>query len=418
MTFIRENKIFSCLYFLAVLVALIAVYKLGFEESAQQIASQTERLRDVTFHIWENYAPSKHGYLVFLSLDQFNKDVAYSNHSTAFLFYMYGLYKIEMLIPAFNMRVISALFNMISLAGVVFYIVSKVAPKNISLIKGFLITLAVIFMLSMPAYWISVARFNVDNTFPLIFTLLALVSFFIWQDEGRGRRVLISIFLFAIFSPISAAILGVALSLYSIRRDGLDSKLLKLGVVAALIGCLFYLQAPITAKMLSFTSVNSGWLFRSGLDGDTGYFLNALMSIASPYYPRPLHIIVLPVFLLFAQIMLSRIFTETEKPEGKGSEVVSTFSDAGIFYFLIFSQYIFTLLLWPQAVAIHPYLYDYLLLAPISVLIVLNFLNLPEHFNLSRLWLLILLFSISFNFQQIAQAKCNNCSYPIWSPKK
>jgi multisubunit Na+/H+ antiporter MnhG subunit len=418
MKFIRENKIFSCLYFLAVLVTLLAVYKLGFEESAQQVASQTERLRDVTFHIWDNYAPSKHGYLVFLSLDQFNKDVAYSNHSTAFLFYMYGLYKIEMLIPAFKMRVVSALFNMISLAGVVFYIVSKVAPKSISLIKGFLMILAVIFMLSMPDYWISAARFNVDNTFPLIFTMLALVSFFIWQDKGKGRRVLISIFLFAVFSPISAAILGIALSLYSLRREGLDSKLLKLGAVAIFMGCLLYLQAPVTAKMLSFTSVNSGWLFRSGLDGDTSYFSNVFMSIVLPYYPRPLHFIALPVLLLLAQVMLSRIFTEIEKPKGKGNEVISTSSDTGIFYFLIFSQYIFTLLLWPQAIAIHPYLYDYLLLAPVSVLIVLNFVNLPEHFNFSRLWVLLLIFSISFNFQQIAQAKCNNCTYPSWSAKK
>lgn len=418
MKFIRENKIFSCLYFLAVLITLIVVYKMGFEEIAQQNASQPERLRDVTFKIWDNYSPSKHGYLVFYSLDQWNKNIAYSNHSTAFLFYMYSLYKLEMLIPFFQMRVVSAFFNMISVAATVFYIASTVIRNHISLKKGLLILLAVIFMLSMPGYWISVARYNVDNTFPLIFTLLALASFFIWQDKGRGRRVLISIFLFALFSPISVAILGLALLLYSIRRDNLDLKLLKLGLIAVFIGCLFYLQAPAVSKILDFTSVNSGWLFRSGLDGDTTYFSNAFMSIALPYYPRPLHIIALPILLLLAQVVLSRIFTEIEKPKGKGSEVISTSYDAGIFYFLIFSQYIFSLLFWPQAIAIHPYLYDYLLLAPVSVIIVLNFLNLPERFNLYLLWVLLLLFSISFNFQQIAQAKCSNCTYPSWSVKK
>lgn len=418
MRFFRENRHFSFLYFSAVLFTLIAVYKLGFGEAAHQISGQPERLRDITFYIWSNYAPSKHGYLVFYSLDDFKKNIAYSNSSTAYLFYMYALYKIEVLIPAFQMRVLSALINMMSLAVAVFYVISNVAKKSIDFIEGVLILLAIMFMASMPAYWISAARFNVDNTFPLIFTMLVLISFFIWQDKGSGRRVWISVLLFAIFTPISAVILGLTLSLYSFRRDGLDAKIFKLAVTAVLMGCVFYLQAPVVSKMLGFSSSNSGWLFRSGLDGDTAYFSNAFMSLVSPQFPRPLHIIAIPILLLLAQVMYFQVVSWVAKQKSGMLDDIPTSSGVGIFHFLIFSQYIFTWLFWPQAIAIHPYLYDYLFIAPVSVLIVLNFLNFPEYLSFPRIWVLVLLFLISFNFQQIAQAKCNGCYYPAWSAHK
>jgi hypothetical protein len=414
MQFIGKNKLFSFLYLLAVLVTLIAVYMLGFREASHQMANQPERLRDVTFYIWENYAQSKHGYLVFLSLEDFNKNIAYSNHSTAYLFYMYALYKIEMLIPAFQMRLVAAFINMISLAAAVFYIISNINKKDIALVKGILILLAVIFMVSMPGFWISAARYNVDNPFPLIFSLLILISFFIWQDKGSGKRVWISILIFAIFSPISAAILGVALSLYSLRSNDFDKELYILAIVTLFLGCIFYIQAPVISKILGFTSSNSGWLFRSGLDGNTASFSNAFMAVVSPRHPRPLHIIAIPILLLITQAVFSRLVVGIQKPIFMENDKDPTSRDAGFYYFLISSQYIFICLLWPQSVSIHPYLYDYFFIAPASVIVILNFLNFPVHLNTRQIWVLVLMFLIFFNFQQIAQAKCNGCLYPSW----
>jgi hypothetical protein len=413
--FIHKNKIFSLLYVLAVLVTLMAAYKLGFREAAHQIAGQPERLRDITFYIWDNYPLSRHGYLVFYSLDDFNKNIAYSNHSTAYLFYMYVLYKIEMLIPGLQMRLVNAVLNMISLAGVVFYIISKTTKKVISSLKGFLTLLAVIFMVSMPGYWISAARFNVDNVFPLVFCIQTMISFFIWQDQENRKEVWILILLYSVFFPLPGVIFGMALLLYSLRHGGLDTKLFNLAIGAVLTGCIFYLQAPTISKILGFTSSNSGWLLRAGLDGDRTYFSNAVMAVVSPYFPRPLHIIAVPILLLVLQVVYSRAVTPITTPADRTHSEVSIAAGAGVFYFLICSQYLFTWLLWPQAIAIHPYLYDFLFLAPISLSIILNFLKFPEHFCLARLWILGLLFLISFNFQQIAQAKCNGCYYPAWS---
>lgn len=415
MRFYRDNKIFSCLYFLAVIVTLLLVYKLGFVEAAQQIAGQPERLRDITFNIWETHSILEHGYLVFYSLDDFAKGIAYSNHSTAYLFFMYILYKIEMLFPSFQMRIVGATLSIVSLAVSVFYILSHTTIKRIALMNGALTILAVVFMVSMPGFWISAARFNVDNPVPLIFTMLTLISFFIWKDKWSGKRVWISVLLFAIFSPTFAVLLGLALTLYSFRHESLDMKLLKLAAATILLGCTFYLQPVMVSKMLSFTSSNSGWLFRAGLDGDTTYFSNALLSVLSPQLQRPLHIIAIPILLLIAQAAYLRTALATDKSKYGNHKDDSTHPNIGVFYYLIFSLYLLNWLLWPQAVAIHPYLFDYLFLAPASVLIILFFLDFPDQPNYSRLWILALLFLISFNFQIIAQTKCIGCIYSAFN---
>jgi hypothetical protein len=406
------------MYFLAVLATFIIVYKLGFKQAAQQIASNPERLRDITFLVWDNYAPSKHGFLVFYTPSDFDNGNAYSNHPTLYLIYMYMLYKVEMLVPILQMRIIGALLNMFSLAGAVFYIIYNLVNKRLNLAQIILCVLSVVFMVSMPAFWLSAARFNVDNPFPLMFSMLTLTSFFIWRDNAIGKRVWISILLLAALYPKFAVLLGVALLLCSFQYNSLNKKFLKLAVAVVFVGCFVYLQPVFVSKILGFHSLNSGWIFRSGLDGATSYFTNIFLSIVSPYYPRPLHIISVPLLLLIAQSVILRFYGRIDRLERHNHGVASLPRNLGLFYFLIFSQYIFYSLFWPQVISIHPYLYDYLLLAPASVIVTLRFLIFSQKDSLSRLWVLVLMFLISFNFQQIAQAKCDACYYPSWEVKQ
>lgn len=412
MTFIKNNKFFSCLYLLAVVITIGSVYLLGFREAASQIEMNPERLRNITFPIWEQHAFSQHGFLVFYSMENFANKIAYSNHSTAYLFYMYVLYKVEMYVSVLPMRVTGAFLNIISLAGVTFFLLSRLVEKRLAFGQGLVILLSVVFMVSMPGFWISSARFNVDNTFPLIFTLQALTAFLIWKEKPeRSGVVMTVIVLFAMFSPISAALLGVALLVWACRNDGLDKRICRLALVALVAAVAFYLPSPLISKVLGFTSSNSGWLFRAGLDGDTSYFNNVLKSVLDPVDPRPIPTIVVPILFLVAQLTYFRMIKRRE-PAGVAASV-GTSPQAGIsmFYYLLFSQYVMTCLLWPQAISIHPYLYDYLLMAPVFVAIVLIFAYEPSPPAL-RFWLLVLLFCISFHLQQIAQAKCQGCHYP------
>jgi len=216
---------------------------------------------------------------------------------------------------------------------------------------------------------------------------------------------------FAVFSPISAALLGVALLVWACRSDGLDRRMCRLALVALVAAVAFYLPSPLISKALGFTSSNSGWLFRAGLDGDTSYFTNIVKSILDPQFPRPIPTIAVPILFLVAQLAYFRMIKRRE-PAGVATPAeTSPLAGVRLFYYLLFSQYMMTSLLWPQAIAIHPYLYDYLLMAPVFVAIVLNFAFKPSPAAL-RFWALALLFCISFHLQQVAQAKCQGCYYP------
>lgn len=411
MTFIKNHKLFSCLYFLAVLVTIGMVYTLGFHEAVSQTAGLPERLRDITFPIWERHPFSQHGFLVFYSTEDFAKKIAYSNHATAYLFYMYVLYKAETLVPALPMRMTGAFLNIISLASVAFFFLSRLVDKRLEFGRGLLILLSVVFTVSMPGFWISSARFNVDNTFPLLFAFQALIAFSIWKHQERSRAIITLIVLFALFSPISAALLGAALLVWACRRDGLDRRMCRLALVAIGAGVIFYLPSPLVSKALGFSSSNSGWLFRAGLDGDTTYFTNIAKSVLDPYFPRPVPTVAVPILFLLSQLAYFRLIRRREHPDVTSPAGTSSLAGAGVFYYLLFSQYMLTSLLWPQAVAIHPYLYDYLLQAPVFIVIILNFACEPLPAAL-RFWALVLLFCISFHLQQVAQAKCQGCNYP------
>jgi hypothetical protein len=417
MNFIKNNKLFSVLYLIAVVITIGVVYKIGFREASIQSASQLERLKNITFPIWDQYTFSEHGFLVFYSIENYEKKIAYSNHSSIYLFYMYLLYKIEILLPSLQMRMTGAFINICSLALVSFFFLTRQLKVNLNFGQSLLILLATIFMVSTPGFWISSSRFNVDNPFPLIFFLHAITAFIISRVNKSTLATNSMIIVFSIFSPISAVLLGFSLLIWSCRNNELNIQIIRLALLAVIAGIIFYLPSPIISKLLGFTSSNSGWFFRAGLDGDTSYFNNVINSIVDPYYSRPFIPILLPLSLLLAQFVVLKVkSTVFQNPSQNIS--VSKIESSNFFYYLLFSQYLYCCLFWPQAVSIHPYLYDYLLLAPVFILIILNFSS--ELFKSTFVyWIIVLLFLISFNFQQVAQAKCNGCFYPSsWGIKK
>lgn len=396
---------------MTMLIGLALVYRLGFWEMVTKASTISERLRNITFPIWDQHSLSEHGYLVFLSQSDFEKGVAYSNHSYAYLFFMYPFYKLEMAIPRLPMRALVASLEMIFCVLTVVYVALHDQKERVRFHQGVLILLAVMFFVTMPEFWISAGKFNVDNPFPLQFPILLLVAHRISQD-AVGVKLWLPLGALCVTAPVAAALLGMYLEVSSIRNDGLSKNTLKLGIVVILLSVVVYLQPVITAKLLGFTSSNSGWKFRSGLDGDVSYFTNVLSSVSSPYFPRPAYLLALPIGLLLAQLA----FMYIRSRDGGDRALLVGGTNLELFYGVLFSQYMVTCLLWPQAISIHPYLYDYMLLAPISVWIALNFAQSRSLLNNPRIWIWIMLFFISFNLQQIAQAKqCADCYYPSWT---
>lgn len=412
--FIKQNTWFLVGLIFAVFFSFLLVYGLGFWKMVQSTSPLTERLRDVTFPIWDRYSFAEHGYLVFYSMRDFEGGVAYSNHSSMFLFFLYSLYKLEMIFPKLPMRAMAANFEMLSCVAAILYVALYERKEKIKLHQGLLILLGVVFFLTMPTFWISAAKFNVDNPFHFQFPMLIWVAFRLSKGDVSGVKLWVPLGLLCVAAPLAAPLLGVYLVVSSIRGDGLSKDVLKLGLVTIFVSVIFYMQPVVTSKILGFSSSNSGWRFRSGLDGDVSYFTNVLNSVIDPYFSRPVYLLALPIGLLLVQLVNMAV-----ESRWCNRVAMTNSGQPRLFYGVIFSQYMIVCLLWPQAVSIHPYLYDYMLLAPISVFIIFNLARSEILFRNAQVWIWVMLFFVSFNLQQIAQAKqCSGCYYPSWASQQ
>lgn len=394
-------------FLLAILVSgvgFILVYKVGFDLMLQGATTIPERMRDYTFPVWEKYPASMHGFLVFFAPDAIDRHEAYAHHAYGFLALTYFFYKLEMLLGLSMRGGLSILQMSLSVAALL-YVISASGVLVQSVRARVLTLMAVLCFVTMPTFWIPAAKFNYDNTFPLVFPLLMLAAY----GVGGSKRLFFgSVLLMAVVSPISSMLVGFFLISTCMHLDaGKGKGFFRAGVLTCIISVVFYLQPVIVAKLLGFSSKNSGWGFRSGLDGDLSYFSNMLNSIIFPVDPRPYHLVLVPTVLLVVQI-LSRLISSKSMVDTE-REIVFPSS---VFYFVLFSNYILTVAMWPQAISIHPYLYDHLLIAPVLAWVILNFSQSDPSPESSQLWFWVLVLIVSFNLQQIAQSgHCAGCYY-------
>src|SRR5262249_2200364 len=123
---------------------------------------------------------------------------------------------------------------------------------------------------------------------------------------------------------------------------------------------LSYVDPRLLISWKGYQAQQSSFLFRSGLDGDTRYFTGLLQAAIAPCpvnccYARTVSDLLLPAVVPLA------IFGPLAM-----RQPASGFSVSRTFLFLA-SPYLLSVILFPQSVSVHPYLYDHLLLIPIVV---------------------------------------------------
>lgn len=120
-------------------------------------------------------------------------------------------------------------------------------------------------------------------------------------------------------------------------------------------------------QLEGFTPEGSSFLFRSSLDGDTRYFANMLQAVVAPCSTarcgggtwQDL------LFTAFVPLIAFAIL-----PRGRMASGVSL----GRLLLFLLAPYLSSLLLFPQSISIHPYLYDHSVIIPFAVVaIVLMF---------------------------------------------
>jgi hypothetical protein len=173
---------------------------------------------------------------------------------------------------------------------------------------------------------------------------------------------------FVALSPIhTPMILAALLCLYTWRPQSNDRNVMHRGALARLIvlvlltGTIVYLLPWLLIKWKGYMPQGTAFLSRSGLDGDTRYFSNMLQAIFSPCpagccWSRPCAELLFPAFVpLVAFLML------------RGTRMRhTTISLARVSLFLL-APYLFSLVLFPQSISIHPYMYDHMVIIPVTI---------------------------------------------------
>lgn len=373
---------------------------------------KTDRLASVIYKIWETKPFSEHFGLAFLDYGTF-KQSAFTHHNQLFLFITYLVVKfLQFLINCkmeFATRLLPFFYSTILIITVVFLFLK--AKINIQIRKAstqLTFFLGLGFLLSLPDLWITLLRYNTDNPTPWAsYMTLMLFAYMLVNDYVSKGFVfvlcfycllspfyaLVSLFIFYFFVAIPKILKKNKLSFYKMTI------MIGIGLVLITISLVY---PHIIAKMLKYKDAGSSLLFRSGLDGDVSYYNNIWQAFIHPYAKsliRPWSSLIPAVVFCILAFLLGGV-----KRYKKGSEELKD----SIF---LFSPYLFLIVFFPQAVSIHPYTYDYLLVFPLVSLGVFWLCSQEFQEKVEGLWLWIFfLFMMSFviyNLTKIAQAAKN-----------
>jgi hypothetical protein len=324
------------------------------------------------FSIWESRPASEHGFLGWRSNEDFARRRAYAHHVHPFLFSMYawvrGVRWLAGLGPyaASNTTPFLSLFVILAASGVLFARMGLLRRAERPIVLFFLFLGAGLIVTAW-RFWNDLFHYTTDNPYPLLAgVFIALYAFLL--EPLRPRLAIGTAAVFVALSPTYAPMLiAAAVPLFGQAHATLRETLRRnRSLVAMIAACLAvavitYLLPTLIIRWKSYEREASAFLFRSGLDGDTTYMSNMFSAFAAPCptgccWGRPLRDVLFPAFvplMLFVPAVWwrDRVF---------GRKLLH------LLLFLL-TPYLLSLILFPQAVSIHPYMYDHILLIPVIV---------------------------------------------------
>jgi hypothetical protein len=339
------------------------VWDVGVGQAAVQVTRE-DRFT-TSFAIWESQPAADHLFLIWMSRDAFEQGIAYTNHLHPFTLAVYAWTKLLQLSAGVPLHVGRNLtpFAMAALGLAAFVALiprRTAAPRGLTWHATLFLGLGVFLM--QWYVWVYPYTWGFDTIFPIIAYLTALV----WASArpriapGNAARVLGTSLLFAAFGWVYTPVIVLALwCLFARPAAGLAATIranrpLAVASMAALaLGALVYALPLLLTSVRGYDVASSSFLFRSGLDGDTRYFQNALQAVLQPFRPARTHTLLL-AFVPFV-IALACAWRS-------GSASRRQFGRDSVF---LLAPYGFSLALFPQSVSIHPNLYDFLLLLPV-----------------------------------------------------
>lgn len=326
----------------------------------------------IAFNIWETHPPSEHLFLGWRTYESLQEHRPYANHVHPYLFAMYAwtrliraaahvpLFVATNTVPVFYLVVlVAAVFTLLYRSGLLREALTPMRLAALFMGCGFLVTSS--------RFWNDMFRYSSDNPYPLLAGVLIFLAAGLVEPR-RPWMVLLGTTVLVALSPIHTPMIIAALAClfwFPRRTDaavGTGNALLARAMALALVtGAIVYAIPWLLSRWRGYVPVGSPFLFRAGLDGDTRYFTNMIQAVFSPCpagccWARPATDLLFPAFVPLVIFMALR---------GKRMWR-STIGLTRLLLFLL-APYLFSLVLFPQSLSVHPYMYDHMLIVPIIV---------------------------------------------------
>lgn len=316
------------------------------------------RLSDNVFWVWENLPVSQHHWLPF-----FNKnDLGTAYSSQGFFAYLFFYASAKVMAWVANTDLAKAQFMLVYLYAllqvwvVVFSLQKLTSSYALDRRQRFSFFYLVSFFVLLPGTWVTIFHLNQDNIMPLVGMYAFFWAVCLYKEAYLEKGWFAGLLLLGIVAPIPAMLFTIMTIGYIYFSDGIPGNTKKVIYVRAAIALIIPLVCLLTAKLVikhyGINDTGSSFWFRSGLDGDTTYFRNLIDSVIYPIRGRfRIYSEFLPMigFLFVAYIWGRKIQGEQWQR----------------LFLIATSYYLLQLVLFPQAVKIHPYLYDASLTIPV-----------------------------------------------------
>lgn len=322
------------------------------------------------FQIWETEPARDHLFLGWKTLESFQGGIPYANHVHPYLLTMYGWSRAVRAATGLPQYAASNTIPLFYLAVLVAAVTTLLARLGLLRHRSTLLGLSTLFLgygviVTAWRFWNDLYRYNSDNPFPLLAGVFILLYAFM-LDPVRPVAASVSAGVFVALSPTHAPMAVVAVmglfgqSAPTLREFvGRNRAPLVVSATALVMGAAAYLPPWLLSVWRGYVPVGSSVLFRSGLDGDTQYFSNMVQSVVAPCplvccWGRSW------VDLAYPALLPLVVFAPLARRAAPPLRI-------GHLLLFLCTPYLVNVILFPQSVSIHPYLYDHFLLIPAIV---------------------------------------------------
>jgi hypothetical protein len=351
------------LILLMVVFWLMVIFKLGVLSASFVPRSGFFPL---TFNWWNSTSVSTHYFMGIHKLKNINNNEVYNSFSYQVLLFNYFLLSIFNIFRSVSFEVSQNFIVYIYVflfISVVFYLnkleIIKIFNK-INVFKVFWLFLIVGILVTNALPWVSFLRFNADNIF-FITSIIFCIQAFYSNSENIILKDKIYFILGFFLASISIVNIIPWILCYIISEKKL---VLRRGLIINSLIVIFYsiisFSLPIIIqKYAGYRSVSSSFLFRSGLDGSSKYLSSSFAPILNPISEQHFGN---SIFIFICIFILNRL-NEEKRKERYNQLYISLI------------PFLFTLIVFPQSLIIHMYLYEFLIVIPLIFNLIITILS-------------------------------------------